>query len=47
MQPKKQEKEYQFCLRCGRRLKSPETRLKGYGLVCEKKIKQQHKNKLF
>lgn len=32
-------KEHEFCLRCGRRLKNPVARIKGYGVVCEKKIK--------
>lgn len=41
------EKEYQFCLRCGRKLKSPEARLKGYGIVCEQKLKQEKKVRLF
>lgn len=41
------EKEYEFCLRCGRKLKSPEARLKGYGTVCEKKMKTAVKSRLF
>lgn len=41
------EKEYEFCLRCGRKLKSPETRAKGYGVVCEKKMKNAVKIRLF
>lgn len=30
------QKEYDRCLRCGRKLKNPEARLKGFGPVCEK-----------
>lgn len=44
---KMKSKEYEYCLRCGRKLKSPETRAKGYGLVCEKKMKVEHKHRLF
>ena len=32
------EKEHDYCLRCGRKLKNPEARQKGYGPVCERKI---------
>ena len=41
------EKEHNFCLRCGRKLKSEKARLKGYGDVCEKKMKVEHKRRLF
>ena len=41
------EKEYEYCLRCGRKLKNPEARLKGFGIICEKKIKRQEKGRLF
>lgn len=40
-------KEYQFCLRCGRKLKNPKARVLGYGVVCERKIKTDNKKKLF
>lgn len=40
-------KEYEYCLRCGRKLKSVETRRKGYGIVCEKKMRVEHRKKLF
>jgi len=43
----KPKKEYEFCLRCGRKLKNPEARLKGYGIICEKKLKQNKKARLF
>lgn len=41
------EKEHEFCLRCGRKLKNPEARLKGYGIVCEKKLKHDLRRRLF
>ncbi len=41
------EKEYEYCLRCGRKLKKPEARQKGYGAICEKKIKTELIRKLF
>lgn len=31
-------KEHEYCLRCGRKLKNPIARQKGYGAVCEKKL---------
>lgn len=40
-------KEYQFCLRCGRKLKNPEARIKGYGTICEKKMRVNQNKKLF
>ena len=39
-------KEYEYCLRCGRKLKSVETRRKGSGIVCEKKMRVKHRKKL-
>lgn len=41
------EKEYEYCLRCGRKLKSPKTRKQGYGDICYKKLKTIHKKTLF
>ncbi len=32
-------KEYNYCLRCGRKLKSKQNRLRGYGETCYKKYK--------
>lgn len=40
-------REYQYCLRCGRKLKNPEARAKGYGLVCERKLIKSSKMRLF
>lgn len=40
-------KLYKYCLRCGRLLKNPEARIKGFGVVCEKKMKQCKKGRLF
>ena len=31
--------EYNYCLRCGRKLTSKENRLRGYGMTCYKKVK--------
>lgn len=40
-------KVYTKCLRCGRTLKTPETKKIGYGLVClEKKLMENDKRKL-
>ena len=39
-------KEYDFCKRCGRRLKNPDARKLGYGTVCFKKMQSGGK-KLF
>jgi len=33
------DKEYKFCLRCGRKLKDPEHKRIGYGPVCLEKSK--------
>lgn len=41
------DKEYEYCLRCGRKLKSDRTRQQGYGNICYKKMKARQKNRLF
>ena len=41
------EKEHEFCLRCGRRLKTTENRIRGYGETCFKKRKRNRQAKLF
>lgn len=41
------QKEYDYCLRCGRKLKNPKSRLIGYGIVCEKKMQSEQKKQLF
>ena len=33
------QKEYEYCLRCGRKLKNPDARKIGYGVVCERKMR--------
>ena len=38
-------KEYSRCLRCGRKLKNPEYRARGYGKVCYEKVKNSKKSK--
>ena len=40
-------KEYNFCLRCGKKLKNPIARQKGYGIVCEKKMQTEKAKQLF
>lgn len=40
-------KEYEYCLRCHRKLKSDKTRQQGYGDICFKKMKANQKNRLF
>ena len=40
-------KDHEFCLRCGRRLKNPVAREKGYGIVCERKMKVENVRNLF
>lgn len=37
-------KEHEYCLRCGRKLKNPVARISGYGLVCMKKSKKATKS---
>lgn len=43
------QKEYDRCLRCGRKLKSAENRLRGYGKICWQKMKKDNRyvKKLF
>lgn len=41
------DKEYNYCLRCGRKLKNPKVRQAGYGDVCLAKIQQLSKTPLF
>lgn len=38
-------KEYEFCLRCHRKLKSPDARKIGYGKVCYEKSKTEKPKK--
>ena len=42
-----EKKEHEYCLRCGRKLKNPIAREKGYGAVCERKMIVEHDNRLF
>ena len=42
------DKEHEYCLRCGRRLKNVDARILGYGIVCWKKMQVEEKvKKLF
>ena len=40
-------KDHEFCLRCGRKLKNPIARAKGYGVVCERKLRLSNRAPLF
>ena len=40
-------KDYEKCLRCGRKLKNEEARKIGYGKICLEKIQKEKKNRLF
>lgn len=43
-----EQKEYKYCLRCGRKLKRPEARQLGFGKICyEKQRKKFDKVSLF
>ena len=42
-----EKKDHEFCLRCGRKLKNPIAREKGYGIICEKKISHEKSRRLF
>jgi hypothetical protein len=43
----KVQKEHEYCLRCGRKLKNPEARRLGYGKVCLEKSIIIHGRTLF
>lgn len=48
MKQKTEEIDHPVCIRCNRKLKSPDARLRGMGDVCWKKYQQeQAKKKLF
>jgi len=40
-------KDYNKCLRCGRKLKTEEARKIGYGKICLEKIQKEKKGRLF
>lgn len=40
-------KLYKYCLRCGKPLRSIKAKMRGFGPVCEKKMKQTKKRRLF
>lgn len=40
-------KEFDYCLRCGRKLKNPKARLIGYGVICLNKIQHLGQTPLF
>ena len=35
-----EQKEYEYCLRCGRKLRSQESRTVGYGNICLRKSRE-------
>ena len=41
------EKDHEYCLRCGRKLKNKNARERGYGNICYKKLESGKLNKLF
>lgn len=41
------EKEYSHCLRCGRKLRNPEFKRRGYGDICWKKLQIRRVKSLF
>lgn len=41
------QKLHKYCLRCGRKLKTENARILGYGPICAKKINLSHSNRLF
>ena len=43
----KKDKEHEYCLRCGRKLKDKEARKLGYGKTCLKKMLTLQQSKLF
>lgn len=43
-----EKQEYKFCIRCGRRLRTQESKERGMGKICaEKYLAKEERNKLF
>lgn len=42
-----EKKDHEFCLRCGRKLKNPEAREVGYGMICKRKLQIDNVKRLF
>lgn len=42
-----EKKDHEYCLRCGRKLKNPQARERGYGVICIKKLKTDSCQRLF
>ena len=40
-------RDHEYCLRCGRKLKNPMARERGYGAVCEVKMRHEKGHRLF
>ena len=36
-----EKKDHEFCLRCGRKLKNPQARERGYGMICYGKLSRE------
>lgn len=47
MENEKEKTDYQRCIRCGRKLKNPEYRERGYGKICWEKTKHKETSVLF
>ena len=43
----REEKEYKYCLRCGRKLKTLDARMRGMGKICAEKSKHETRRRLF
>ena len=41
------QKDHEFCLRCGRKLRNPQAREIGYGAVCLRKMRTEKSHQLF
>lgn len=41
------QKDHEFCMRCGRKLKNPQAREIGYGAVCLRKMRTEKSRQLF
>ena len=41
------QKDHEYCLRCGRKLKNSQARELGYGKICYRKLMTDYSKKLF
>lgn len=42
-----QKTDHEYCLRCGRKLKNPVARERGYGAICVRKMSHEKSRRLF